>query len=88
MHALTLSFSFSLPLVVGDRVSKKEQERDELWKQLDRLKLQYDQKKNSSSFTAEPAGTSHPNRPDLSSSPAKKSVSSLSSKFRFHAKSL
>lgn len=75
---------------VGDRVSKREQERDELWRQLDRLKLQYDQRKSS---TAKPAAiTSRPNstanRPAPTSSPSKKSVSSLSSKFnRFNAKS-
>ena len=69
-----------LARVVNDSEMKKEKERDELWKQLDQLKLDHDKKKSSSSVsTTRPHSRRAPPKSVLSSSGFPKSSFSAKS---------
>ena len=58
---------------------KKEKERDELWKQLDQLKLDHDRKKSTSVSTVRPNSRRAPPKSVLSSSGFPKSAFSAKS---------
>ena len=55
-----LSLSPFLPMLVSCRERKRERDREEVWKKLEELRIQHDQKRSQNSGNTSPEASSSP----------------------------